>query len=50
MDRIVLILAIAMVVPLPLEQIVGGYWRFALVVLGFLLIFRWIIWNDQKQI
>jgi hypothetical protein len=49
MEMIVLILAIAMVVPLPLKEIVGGYGRLALVVLGFLLIFRWILKNDQKK-
>jgi hypothetical protein len=49
MEMAVLILAIAMVVPLPLEEIVGGYGRLALVVLGFLLIFRWLLKNDQKK-
>jgi hypothetical protein len=48
-ETIVLILAIAMVAPLPLEEIVGGYGRLALVVLGFLLIFRWLFKNDQKK-
>jgi hypothetical protein len=48
-EMVVLILAIAMVVPLPLEEIVGGYGRLALVVLGFLLIFRWLLRNDQKK-
>ena len=48
-ETIVLILAIAMVVPLPLEEIVGGYGRLALAVLGFLLIFRWLFKNDQKK-
>jgi hypothetical protein len=43
METIVLILAIIMVAPLPLEEIVGGYGRLALVVLGFLLIFRWLL-------
>jgi hypothetical protein len=49
LEMIVLILGIAMVVPLPLEEIVGNYGRLALAVLGFLIIFRWIIWNDQKK-
>jgi hypothetical protein len=49
LEMIVLILGIAMVVPLPLEEIVGGYGRLALVALGFLIIFRWVIWNDQKK-
>jgi hypothetical protein len=48
-ETIVLILAIAMVAPLPLEEIVGGYGRLALVVLGFLLVFRWLFKNDQKK-
>jgi len=49
LEMIVLILGIAMVVPFPLEEIVGGYGRLALVALGFLIIFRWLIWNDQKK-
>lgn len=49
METIVLILAVAMVAPLPLEQIVGDYGRLALAVLGFLLIFRWLFKNDQKK-
>jgi hypothetical protein len=49
LEMMVLILGIAMVVPLPLEEIVGNYGRLALAVLGFLIIFRWIIWNDQKK-
>lgn len=49
METIVLILAIAMVAPLPLEEIVGGYGRLALAALGFLLIFRWLFKNDQKK-
>lgn len=48
-ETIVLIFAIAMVVPLPVEEIVGGFGRLALVVLGFLLIFRWLLKNDQKK-
>jgi hypothetical protein len=48
-ETIVLILAIAMVAPLPLEEIVGGYGRLALAVVGFLLIFRWLFKNDQKK-
>jgi hypothetical protein len=46
---VVLILGIAMAVPLPLEEIVGGYGRLALAALGFLIIFRWLIWNDQTK-
>ena len=49
MEMIVLVLALAMVAPLPLEVIVGDYGRLALVVLGFLLIFRWLFKNDQKK-
>jgi len=49
MEMLVLILAIAMVVPFPLEEIVGGYVRLLLVPIGFILIIRWIIKNDQKK-
>jgi hypothetical protein len=49
MEMAVLILAIAMVVPLPLDQIVGGYARLLLVPIGLILIIRWIIVNDQKK-
>jgi hypothetical protein len=49
LEMMVLILGIAMVVPTPLEEIVGGYGRLALAVLGFLIIGRWLIWNDQKR-
>ena len=49
MEMIVLVLAIAMVVPFPLEEIVGGYVRLLLVPIGFILIIRWIIKNDQKK-
>jgi hypothetical protein len=49
METVVLIFAIAMVVPLPLEEIVGGYGRLALAVIGFLLIFRWLLKNDEKK-
>jgi hypothetical protein len=49
LEMIVLILGIAMVVPTPVEEIVGGYGRLALAVLGFLIIGRWLIWNDQKR-
>jgi len=49
MEMLVLILAIAMVVPLPFEEIVGGYVRLLLVPIGFILIIRWIIKNDQKK-
>jgi hypothetical protein len=48
-ETIVLILAIALVAPLPLEEIVGGYGRLALAALGFLLIFRWLFKNDQRK-
>jgi hypothetical protein len=48
-ETIVLILAIAMLAPFPLEEIIGGYRRLALVPLGFLLIFRWLLKNDQKK-
>lgn len=49
MEMIVLILGIAMVAPLPLEEIVGDYGRLALAGLGFLLIFWWLFKNDQKK-
>jgi hypothetical protein len=49
MEMAVLILAIAMVVPFPLEEVVGGYVRLLLVPIGFILIIRWIIKNDQKK-
>jgi hypothetical protein len=49
MEMLVLILAIAMVVPFPLEEIVGGYVRLLLVPIGFILIIRWLIKNDQKN-
>jgi hypothetical protein len=48
-ETIVLIIAIAMVIPTPLETIVGGYGRLALAVLGFMLIFRWLLKNDQRK-
>jgi hypothetical protein len=48
-ETIVLILAIAMVAPLLLEEIVGGYGRLALAVLGFILRFRWLFKNDHKK-
>ena len=48
-EMLVLILGIAMVVPTPVDEIVGGYVRLALAVLGFLIIGRWIIWNDQMK-
>ena len=46
---IVLILGLAMIAPLPLEVIIGGYGRLALAVLGFLLIFWWLFKNGQKK-
>jgi hypothetical protein len=49
METIALILGLAMVAPLPLEEIVGGYGRLGLAVLGFLLIFWWLFKNDQKK-
>ena len=48
-ETIVLVLAIAMVAPLPFEEIVGGYGRLALAVVGFLLLFWWLFKNDQKK-
>jgi hypothetical protein len=49
LEMIVLVLGIAIVVPTPLEEIVGGSGRLALAALGFLIIARWLIWNDQKK-
>lgn len=49
MDAIVLVLAIAMVAPLPFEEIIGGYGRLALAVVGFLLIFWWLFRNDHRK-
>jgi membrane protease YdiL (CAAX protease family) len=49
MNIMVLILAIAMVVPFPLEEIVGGYVRLLLVPIGLTLIIWWLIKNDQKK-
>jgi len=49
METIVLVLAIAMVAPLPFEDIIGGYGRLALAVLGFLLIFWWLFRNDRRK-
>jgi hypothetical protein len=48
-ETIVLILGIGMVAPLPFEELVGGYGRLALAVLGFLLIFWWLFNNDRKK-
>jgi hypothetical protein len=48
-ETTVLILGIAMVAPLPFEEIVGDYGRLALAVLGFLLISRWLFKNDRKK-
>jgi hypothetical protein len=48
-ETIVLTLAIAMVAPLPLEDIVGVMGVLRLAVLGFLLIFRWPFKNDHKK-
>jgi hypothetical protein len=49
METIVLVLAIAMVAPLPFEEIVGGYGRLALAVLGLLLIFWWLFRSDHRK-
>jgi cadmium resistance protein CadD (predicted permease) len=49
MNIIVLILAIAMVVPFPLEEIVGGYVRLLLIPVGLTVIIWWLIKNDQKK-
>jgi hypothetical protein len=49
METIILILAIAMVVPSPLDEVVGNFGRFALALLGLVLVVRWIIVNDQKK-
>jgi hypothetical protein len=48
MKMIVLILAIAMAVPTPIDEVVGGYGRLAMAFVGFVLIIWWIIDNDQK--
>jgi membrane protease YdiL (CAAX protease family) len=49
MNIVVLILAIAMVVPFPLEEVVGGYVRLILVPIGLTLIVWWLIKNDQQK-
>jgi len=49
MKMIVLILAIAMVIPTPIDTVVGSYVRVAMVFVGFVLIIWWIIDNDQKS-
>jgi hypothetical protein len=49
METIVLVLANAMVAPLPYEEIVGDYGRLALAVAGFLLIFWWLFRNDHRK-
>jgi len=48
MKMIVLILAIAMVIPTPIDEVVGGYVRLAMAFAGFVLIGWWIIDNDQS--
>ena len=48
MKMIVLILAIAMIVPTPIDGVVGGYVRLAMAFAAFVLIGWWIIDNDQK--
>jgi hypothetical protein len=49
LETLVLILGIAMAAPLPFEEIVGGYGRLALAVVGFLLIFWWLFRNDHRK-
>jgi hypothetical protein len=49
LEMIVLVLGIAMIVPTPIDEIIGGFGRLALAVLGFLIIARWLIWNDQRE-
>ena len=49
MDKLILALAIAMVIPFPIEEIVGGYVRLLMVPIGFTLIIWWVIQNDQKN-
>ena len=46
---IVLILAIAMLVPTPVDEIVGNFGRLAMAIVGFVVIIWWIIDNDQKK-
>jgi hypothetical protein len=46
---VVLILAIAMVVPTPVDEIVGNFGRIAMIFVGFVVIIWWIIDNDQKK-
>jgi hypothetical protein len=46
---VVLILAIAMVVPTPIDEIVGNYGRIAMLFVGFVVIIWWIIDNDQNK-
>jgi hypothetical protein len=48
MKMIVLILAIAIAVPTPIDQVVGDYGRLAMAFVGFVVIIWWIIDNDQK--
>jgi hypothetical protein len=48
MKMIVLVLAIAMVIPTPIDEFVGSYMRIAMAFAGFVLIVWWIIDNDQK--
>jgi hypothetical protein len=48
MKMIVLILAIAMAVPTPIDEVVGNYGRLAMAFVGFVVIIWWIIDNDQK--
>jgi hypothetical protein len=49
METTLLVLGLAMVAPLPFEEIIGGYGHLALAVLGFLLIFWWLFRNDHKK-
>lgn len=48
MKMIVLILAIAMAVPTPIDELVGNSVRLAMAFVGFVVIIWWIIDNDQK--
>ena len=49
MKMIVLILAIAMVIPTPVDEVVGNFGRLAMAFVGFILIIWWIIDNDQSK-
>ncbi len=49
MDKLILALAIAMVVPFPSKKSSVFYVRLLMVPIGFTLIIWWIIQNDQKN-